>query len=510
MTEPVLSALLAVLNLKSILVIIEGVTLGIVVGAMPGLSATLGVALASPISFGMDPFQGLMLLLGIYVGAVYGGSISAILLGIPGTPAAVATVLDGQPMAKRGQAGKAIGFATISSFIGGLIGVFILLVLAQPISDFGLAFGEREYCALGILALTAVAQLSGKSLTKGLFSVVIGLFVATIGIDEIHGIPRFTFDNVNLLGGIPYIPVMIGLFAIPETLMNIELISPIRPKFPPVEKVIPSLSTLKGLSRPIFRSSLIGAAVGAVPGTGADIGAIIAYAQGKTMAKRPDLFGTGYPEGIACPESANNSATGGAMIPLLTLGVPGGAVTAIMLGAFMVHGLQPGPLLMTNNKDLVYALVIGMALANVVMVILGLSLARVFGKVSRMPPALLGPIIMLLCISGAFSMRSNWFDVYVMGISGLVGYAMIKAQIPRAPLVIGMILSGMIESNFARSVMLCHGNPLKFFTPISTLLLFLAVVPFAKPWLVGLYHAVRDRKKGLSVKEAVSKDKSVH
>jgi putative tricarboxylic transport membrane protein len=436
-------------------------------------------------------------------------SISAILLGIPGTPAAVATVLDGQPMAKRGLAGKAIGFATISSFIGGLIGVLILLVLAQPISDFGLAFGEREYCALGILALTAVAQLSGKSLIKGLFSVAIGLFAATIGIDEIHGIPRFTFNHVNLLGGIPYIPVMIGLFAIPETLMNIERISPIPPKYPPVEKVIPSVSTLKGLSRPIFRSSLIGAAVGAVPGTGADIGAIIAYAQGKSMAKRPDLFGTGYPEGIACPESANNAATGGAMIPLLTLGIPGGAVTAIMLGAFMVHGLQPGPLLMTYNKDLVYALVAGMALAIVFMVILGLSLARFFGKVSRMPPALLSPLIMLLCISGAFSMRSNWFDVYVMGISGLFGYAMVKTRIPRAPLVIGMILSGMIESNFARSVMLCRGDFLKFFTPISSALLFLAAAPFAKPRIIALYRSIRDGRKALSAQETVSRDRGV-
>jgi len=496
MIESIISAAVAVVNLKAILVIVEGVALGIVVGAMPGLSATLGVALASPITFGMDPLQGLMLLLGIYVGAVYGGSISAILLGIPGTPAAVATVLDGHPMAKRGEAGRAIGFSTISSFIGGLIGVFILLILAEPISRFGLAFGEREYCALGMLALTAVAQLSGKSLLKGIFSVGIGLFVATIGIDEIHGIPRFTFDNVNLLGGIPYIPVMIGLFAIPETLINIEQISSIRPVFPPVESVIPPWRTFAGLFRPIFRSSLIGTAIGAIPGTGADIGAIIAYSQGKSMAKRPDLFGTGYPEGIVCPESANNGATGGAMVPLLTLGVPGGAVTAIMLGAFMVHGLQPGPLLMINNKELVYALVFGMAFANVVMVVLGLSMAKFFGKVSRMPPALLSPIIMLLCVSGAFSMRNNWFDVYVMGISGVLGYAMIKTNIPRAPLVIGMILSGMIESNFARSVMLCQDNPLQFFTPISTLLLLLSAAPFAKPWIVKGYHRIKGKGAG--------------
>ena len=338
----------------------------------------------------------------------------------------------------------------------------------------------------------------------------IGLFLATIGIDEIHGIPRFTFDSVNLLGGIPYIPVMIGLFAIPETMMNIELLSPIRLKYPPVERVIPPWSTLKGLTRPILRSSLIGTTVGAVPGTGADIGAIIAYAQGKTMAKRPDLFGTGYPEGIACPESANNAATGGAMIPLLTLGIPGGAVTAIMLGALMVHGLQPGPLLMTNNPDLVYSRIIGMALANVGMLVLGLSMAKSFGKVSRIPQALLGPVIMLLCISGAFSMRSNWFDVYIMGLSGLFGYAMVKTDIPRAPLVIGMILSGMVESNFARSFMLCQDNPFQFFTPISTLLLLLALAPFAKPWLLKAYRSVRGRRGKLPSEVADGEGKSLN
>ena len=233
---------------------------------------------------------------------------------------------------------------------------------------------------------------------------------------------------------------------------------------------MPRRSLMKGLFRPAVRSSFIGCTVGAVPGTGADIGAIIAYAQGKALSKHPDLFGTGYPEGIVCPESANNAATGGAMIPLLTLGIPGGAVTAIMLGAFMVHGLQPGPLLMANNRDLVYSLVLGMGLANLAMVVIGLSAARIFGKVARMPPALLGPVIMLLCVSGAFSMRSNWFDVFVMGMSGLFGYAMVKTNIPRAPLVIGMILSGMIESNLARSVMLCGDNPLMFFSPISTIL----------------------------------------
>ena len=496
MTEFWLAAVAGVFNPSSLLIIVEGVVLGIAVGVMPGLSATLGVALAAPLTFGMDSSQGLILLLGIYVGAVYGGSISAILLGIPGTPAAVATVLDGQPMSKRGEAGQAIGISTISSFVGGLAGVVMLAVLAKPIGILGLAFGEREYFALGILALTAVAQLSGASFIKGVFSVSIGLFVATIGIDEIHGIPRFTFGDVNLLGGIPYIPVMIGLFAIPETLLSIERLSAVRPKFPPVERVLPSRKMLAGLLRPVIRSSAIGSVVGAIPGTGADIGAIIAYAQGKSLSKHPERYGTGFPEGIACPESANNAATGGAMVPLLTLGIPGGAVTAIMLGAFMVHGLQPGPLLMADHADLVYTLVLGMGVANLAMLVVGLGAARFFGKVSRMPQALLSPIIILLCISGAFSMRNNWFDVYVMGLSGLFGYAMIKTGIPRPPLVIGMILSGMIESNLARSVMLCADDPLMFFTPINTILLIAAVAPFTKPLVKRAWRSWRGSKAG--------------
>ena len=486
-----LTLLLTVLNLKTVLAISQGVALGIIIGVLPGLSATLGVALLAPLTFGMDPGTGLMILLGVYVGAVYGGSISAILLGIPGTPAAVATVFDGHPMAKRGEGGRAIGIATISSFCGGIFGVILLLLLAKPISKFGLAFGEREYLALGILALTAVAQLSGTSLAKGLFAACFGLFVATIGIDEVHGIPRFTFGSVNLLGGIPYIPVMIGLFAIPECIVNIERLSPRRPKFPPLEKILPSQSVLKKLIKPILRSAGIGTLTGAIPGTGADIAAIISYAQGKSLSKHPELFGTGYAEGIACPESANNAATGGTMIPLLTLGIPGGAVTAILLGAFMVHGLYPGPLLMLKNADLVYALIIGLFVANVIMLTLGLSAARFFAKVSQIPPALFIPTIMLLCVAGSFSMRNNWFDVHIMAISGLLGYCMVKIGIPRAPLVIGMILSGMIESNLARTVMLCKDNPFKFFTPISSILIVLAALPFAKAQIMYLYNLLK-------------------
>jgi putative tricarboxylic transport membrane protein len=484
----------AVLDWPILLIIAEGVMTGIIVGVLPGLSATLGVALVSPLTFAMDPLPGIMLLLGIYVGAVYGGSISAILLGIPGTPAAVATVFDGNMMAKKGEGGLAIGIATLSSFFGGIISVLVLALVSKPIGILGLAFGEREYFALGIFALAAVAHFSGKSLPKGLLAAGIGVFLATIGIDEIHGIPRFTFGNSNLLGGIPYMPVMIGMFAIPEILMNIEALSSIRPKIPRIEKILSAPSLLRNLRLPIFRSSGVGVIVGAVPGTGADIAAIISYSQGRNLSEHPELFGTGYPEGVACPESANNAATGGTMISLLTLGIPGGAVTAIIMGAFMVHGLQPGPLLMSKQMGLVWELIVGMSVANVLMLVFGLTLAKFFARISRVPNYLLSPIILLLCFAGSFSLRNNMFDVYVMALSGIGGYVMIKTNIPRAPLIIGMILSGMVESNFARTVLLCGGDFFKFFTPISTVLLVLTILPFVAPWLKRAFLSIVNRR----------------
>lgn len=480
-----------VLSAKVILIIAEGVILGIVVGVLPGLSATLGVALVMPVTFAMEAFPGLMLLLGVYVGAVYGGSISAILMGIPGTPAAVATVLDGHPMTKKGEGGLAIGLATISSFLGGIASVVVLALVSGPFTRLGLAFGEREFFALGLFALTAVAKLSGRSLAKGLLSAGIGLFLATIGIDVVHGIPRFTFESTNLLGGIPYMPVMIGLFAIPETLVNIETISPVRFRPPKMGRILPGWSLLKSLIAPILRSIGIGIVVGTVPGTGADIAAIVSYSQGKNMSRHPELYGTGCPEGVACPESANNAGTGGTMIPLLTLGIPGGAVTAILLGAFMVHGLSPGPLLMSKNVDLVYKIILGMGVANVLMLVIGLSAARFFAEFSRIPVSLLSPIIMLLCIAGSFALRNNMFDVYVMAISGFAGYVMLKKDIPRAPLIIGMILSGMVETNFSRTMILCDGDIFKIFSPISTILFVLAILPFVAPYIKGWFRTGR-------------------
>lgn len=478
--------LVAVFHLHLLLLLGGSVLLGIIAGALPGISATMGVAVVSPLTFTLPPFEGIIALVGIYVGAVYGGSVSAILLGIPGTPGAVATVIDGYAMGRKGFAGQALGISTLSSFFGGVFSVLALGLLSYPIASFALSFGAREYLALSVFALTAISSMSGGSFLRGAFSALLGMFLATVGIDEMYGISRFHFDQPYLIGGIPFIPTIIGLFAVPETLANIEKISLVRRSTLKIARILPTRAQMKSLLPAQLRSAIIGTLVGAVPGTGSDVAAIVAYSQGKNLSRHPERFGTGYPEGVACPESGNNAATGGTMIPLLTLGIPGGAVTAIMLGAFMTHGLQPGPLLLQKNADLVYQIFVGMFFANVFMVIFGLLGARLLAKVLQIHESMLAPIILLLCVIGAYTLNSNIYDIYIMSAAGLLGYLMIKVDIPRAPLVIGLIIGPMVERQLTRTTLLVSGNWIHFFTPVSAVLWVLVVLPFLGPLIKKL------------------------
>ena len=490
--ELIHQGIIAIFELKVLLFLMGGVFMGIVVGALPGLSATMGVAIVSPLTFSMDPFIGIITLLGIYFGGVYGGSISAILLGIPGTPASVASTMDGYTMARKGLAGTALGVATISSFVGGQCSVIVLALVSFPIANFALSFGPREFLALMVFALTAIANLSGPSILRGLFAASLGLFLAGIGIDEVHGTSRFTFGEPNLMGGIRFIPVMIGLFALPESLQNIEQISSVSKHTMKVSRIIPDWKTLKGLVPAWFRSSIIGVIVGAIPGTGSDVGAIVGYSQGKNFSKEPERFGTGFPEGLACAESANNAATGGTLIPLLTLGIPGGAASAIILGTFMIHGMKPGPLLLQNNADLVYKIFVAAFAANIFLIILGLLGANLFARVVTIPKSILSPIILLLCIVGSYAMRNLTFDIFVMFASGIIGYIMVKIDIPRPPLIIGLILGPFVESELARTMMVVKHDWLSFFTPISTVLWILAILPFLIPFLKRIYGGNRE------------------
>jgi putative tricarboxylic transport membrane protein len=464
-------------NPYSLLFILVGVTAGIIVGCLPGLTATMGCALLIPFTYSLPPVEGLLLLMGIFTGGIYGGSISGILIRTPGTPAAAATLLDGYPLTQKGEGGKAIGFATIASFIGGTIGALLMAFMAPEIATFGLKFGPPEFFALAIFGLTMIISISGESLLRGAIVVLIGLLLTTIGFDPLSGVPRFFFESENLLGGITFIPVLIGLFGFAQVFRNIENMDIVPQVKSKVGKILPRFKEVKPLLPTMAKSGGMGSLMGSVPGLGSDVAAFVAYGEAKRVSKEPEKFGKGSHEGIAAPESANNGATGGAMIPMLTLGVPGDAVTAVLLGALTIHGLQPGPLLFRDHLDIVYPIFAGMILCQVVLLIIGLGGARMFAKLININQNILTPIIFLLCITGAYAIRFNFFDVGLAFIVGVVAYFMGKAKFLISPILLALILGPMAEQNMRRSLLLSQDDPMIFIErPISAAFLALAIV----------------------------------
>ncbi|HQB54258.1 MAG TPA: tripartite tricarboxylate transporter permease, partial [Sphaerochaeta sp.] len=403
-----LSVLTSVFNLKIFFFIILGVFTGISIGALPGLTATMGVALVLPLTFGMDAIAGILLLIGVYVGAIYGGSISAILLRTPGTPAAAATVLDGYEFSKRGESGRAIGIATVASFVGGVVSVIALWLISPQLAKLALRFSAPEFFLLAVFGLSIIASISGNSLAKGVLTGALGITLAFVGIDGITGYPRFTFNNINLLSGVSFIPVMIGLFAMSQAFSTVESIFVPGQVTQKVTNVFPTKADWKVILRHSPISGIIGTIIGIIPGAGAEIGAFVSYGQAKRTSKHPERFGTGIPEGIAAPEAGNNGVTGGAMIPMLTMGVPGDAVTAILIGALTVQGLQPGPMLFAEHPILVYSIFLGMFVANVAMLLLGLSSLRLFVKVLSVPKPILTPMIFVLCVVGSYAINTSF------------------------------------------------------------------------------------------------------
>ena len=364
MLDLLLNGFITVLQPQVFAILVAGTVGGIIIGALPGLTATMGVALLTPLTFSLPPATGLIMLCGIYCGAIYGGSISAILIRTPGTPAAAATVLDGNALAQKGLAGKALGMSAIASFCGGIVSASALTFIAPELARVALSFSSPEYFAMAMFGLSIVSAISGDRVVKGLISACIGLFTGMIGMDMLNGFPRFTFGQTDMLNGISFIPVLIGLFAVAEAFRTTEsMIQNKKVEFS-LSNVLPSIQEVKQCFVTMIKGSIIGTMIGIIPATGGDIAAFISYGEAKRSSKNGDKFGTGVLEGVAAPESANNGATGGAMIPLLTLGIPGDAVTAIFLGALMLQGLRPGPLLFKDNADLVYAIFAGMFLAN--------------------------------------------------------------------------------------------------------------------------------------------------
>ena len=478
----------AVFTPSILFMICVGTVAGIVIGALPGLTATMGVALLVPLTFGRPPLESLSMLMGIYCGAMYGGAISAILIRTPGTPAAAATVMEGYPMAKRGEAGRAMAMALFASFFGGVVGALIMTFASPFVSSVALEFGPVEYFGLAIFGLSVIISISGRSLIKGMMSAFFGLLICTTGFDPISGYPRFTFGLVEMMEGPPFIPTLIGLFAVSEVFNEVQKDGVVQQVKAKLDQYLPSWTDIKYCFKELCRSSIIGTIIGAIPGAGGDIAAFISYGEAKRASKNPERYGHGEIEGLAASECANNSCSGGAMIPLLSLGVPGDAVTAVLLGAFVIQGLQPGPMLYKEHMDIVYQIFASMMLAQFAMQFIGMAGIQLFARVIMVDRAILTPAIFVLSCVGAFAMRGNVFDVYCTLFFGILGYVMMRYDYPLSPILLALILGPMAEANLRRALVISNGDfNVLFSRPIAVGLMILAVI--------SLVLAIRGHKK---------------
>ena len=470
------TAFLGVLEWNTLLMIFIGVTGGIIIGSLPGLTATMGVALLVPFTFGLPFNQSIGMLLGIFSGSIYGGSISAILISTPGTPAAAATLLDGYPLTKKGEAGRALSMSVFASFIGGFTGALIMTFLSPQISKFALEFSAAEYFGLAIFGLSIIVSVSGKSILKGVMAGFLGLLISTIGMDPVTGYPRFTFGSMNLFEGPAFIPTLIGLFAIAEVFKGIENLESTKRTVSHISSLLPSFADIKKAWKDMAKSSVMGTFIGSIPGAGSDIAAFVGYSEAKRRSKHPEKFGKGAIEGVAAAESANNACSGGAMIPMLSLGVPGDAVTAILLGAFVIQGIQPGPMLYVEDLGTVYSVFSSMLVANIAMLIVGLIGIRFFTKAITVRKSILLPTIFVLSIVGAYSMRNNMFDVWLALSFGVIGYFLHRYRFPISPILLALILGPMAEANLRRALIIADNSLIDIISrPITAIFLILAV-----------------------------------
>ncbi|MGB4411641.1 MAG: tripartite tricarboxylate transporter permease [Atribacterales bacterium] len=476
----------------NLFILVAATLIGFLGGALPGISGTMMVILFLPLSYAMDPIPAFILLTTVYSISVFSGLISAILFRTPGTPEAVATVFDGYPMAQKGKAGQALGIGIFCSAIGGIIGCLFLIFLTPPLSNLALSFSSPEYFSLALMGLTVVVSLGGKDLTKGFIGVCLGLFLATIGMDPLTGTERFTFNNVALLSGVDLIPVIIGLFSVSEVLRKSKEKTTLAPELREIKTNIKikifDMEIFKRIWRTMAKSSIIGVIIGILPGIGATTAAMVSYSEAVRSSKNPEEFGTGIPEGIAAPETANNAAAMGTLIPLISLGIPGGATAAVLLGAFVLHGLQPGPMLIVNAPDLVYTLFIALLLGNILILLLSKPFIRVFSKILNIPYMALGPMILVFCIIGTYAVNNSVFDIWIMLLFGLLGYLFDKIKFPISTIILGLVLGPLTETEFRRSLEMSNGDFSIFFTrPISCGLLILAAIAF----IYGLYKTYK-------------------
>jgi putative tricarboxylic transport membrane protein len=481
--DAILHGFAVALEPTNLLFLFVGTLLGTLIGVLPGIGPSTGIALLIPVGFGMSPTPALIMMAGVYYGAMYGGSTTSILLNAPGEAASVMTTLDGYQMARKGRPGAALAIAAIGSFIAGTLGIVALTAVALPVANLALRFGPAEFCALIVFSLVAVAGLSGGHVLKGLVSLVLGLLIATVGIELQSGVSRFTFGFAELDDGIDFLIVVIGLFAVAESLVGIEeLALGLRQNVKLTGPVWLTLEEWRRSRWPIVRGAVIGFVTGVLPGAGSTVASVIAYTTEKRLARRPEEFGRGAIEGVAGPESANNAASMGSMVPLLTLGIPGSNATAIMLGALMMYGLQPGPLLFKNQPDLVWGLIASMYFGNLILLVLNLPLVRIFVKVVDVPPRILLPLVIGLSFIGVYSINSSTIDLVLLAAFGVLGYVFRKLEVPAAPLVMGVVLGNLLEQSMRQALAISAGSYAIFLErPIAAVLfaaaLLLLIVP---------------------------------
>jgi putative tricarboxylic transport membrane protein len=476
-----------------------GVFIGTLVGVLPGIGPVAAMSLLLPVTFNASPEAGIIMLAGIYYGSMYGGSTTAILVNIPGEAASVVTCLDGHQMARQGRAGPALGIAAIGSFIAGTFAIVGLMLVAPALARFAVKFGPAEYFSLMILGLSILTYLSHGSLLKALIMACLGLVLGLVGLDSITGIPRLTFDRMELVDGVGLVPIVMGLFGVAEILANLE--QKVAREFVTarIKGLMPSRADWRESGWPLARGSLLGFLLGILPGGGAVIASFLSYGIEKRLSKTPEKFGKGAIAGVAGPEAANNAAAGGGFIPLMTLGIPPNVVMALLLGAFIVHGLQPGPLLMTQNPGLFWGIVASMYIGNVMLLILNLPLIGLWVQVLKVPYQILFPLILLFCLIGVYSTGNNVFDLYVMIGFGVLGYLMRKFGYEPAPLVLAFVLGPLMENNLRKALILSDGSFAIFVErPISVTCLALALAILISPLLPML----RARRKELAVEEA--------
>lgn len=490
----------ALFTADTLFCLVLGVVGGVLIGAMPGLSAAMGVTLLIPVTFGMDPVPALVMLTAVYTSAVYGGSVTAVLIHTPGTPSSACTAIDGFALTKQGKGMLGVGVSTIASMIGGTLSGIALLTISPLLAKFAMKCSSLEYFFLAFFGICVMGGLADKEPVKGLIGGVLGLLLGMVGLDPIHGVPRYTFGSLNMQVGIRIAPALIGLFAVSQVLIFVEELAAGKaaiyddPDQAMKGNILPSGKDMLRLFPVMIKSGIIGIVTGIIPAAGGNIGSWMAYKACRSSSKYPEEYGNGSIEGVAASEAANNGVTGGALIPLMTLGIPGSSVAAILLGGLMIHGLQPGADLFTKHGDITYPIILGFILANILMGIFGLLLAKPIAKVCVVPMAILAPIILGLAALGAYATNNSFYDVIIMAVFGLIGYFMQKLGFSTAPMTLGLCLSSMVEANWLRATVLARGNMWTYFLsrPISIVLALLIIVTLFGPIISKLVKKLKN------------------